>query len=171
MTCEQENEPAALWPEKDPSTKDYFGVDWEGRLTRWWKPGASYTLGTRIRPNRPMGYEAECTRPGQSGMREPWFPRVDGAVVETDGSVQWTLRPLSTSSLITTVASVEPWVLDAGVTVSGQTLYGQASIALIEGGADGTDYTAVITATCADGTRRTKVCILPVRRAVRICQG
>lgn len=158
---------ALQWPAKDPGDKLDYGVNFEPSLANVWKAGTTYATTSRIRPNRSTGYEYECTTAGQSANREPSdWPIVIGAT-KTDGSVTWTCRALSTSSLRTTVASVT-WNADTGITVSGQTLTGQIAAAYIEGGTDGEDYTVLIKATMADGTSTTAVCILSVRRAVRL---
>jgi len=168
MTCYSESA-AAVWPEKDPADKLDYAVDFEGAITNRVMRGRNYSLTMRVRPSKATGYEYECTTAGQTGWREPKFPMTIGATV-VDGSVVWTCRALSNASLSTTVASTPTWSAP-GLTLSGETLIGQRAIAYIEGGEDGQDYSIVVTATMADGSVRTKVVILPVRRAVRVCRG
>jgi hypothetical protein len=166
VTCEVE--PAAVWPAKDPGERLDYGVDFERALARLWARGASYSIGVRVRPTRANGFEYECTTPGQTASREPEWPASAGATV-TDGSAGWICRALTTGSLTTALSGTPTWTADSAITVSSETVASQMAIAFLAGGVDGQDYTVMITAPCADGTIRTKVCILPVRRAVRVC--
>jgi hypothetical protein len=164
-------EPAAVWPAKDPSEKLDYAVSFERGLTRFWKPGETYTATTHVRPSKPTGFEYECTTTGQSGAREPTnWPTTEGATL-TEGSVTWTCRAISALSLITTISATPTWVAPTGITVSGETISGQMAIAYIAGGQDGQEYSVLVTATCADTTIRSKACILPVKRAIRVCEG
>lgn len=158
---------AHVWPEKDPTEKLDYSVDFEVFLTRFWKADASYDVNTFVRPNRSTGYEYECTTAGRSGHREPnnW-PTTIGATI-TDGSVTWTCRALSTNSLTSTVSGIPTWTADTGLTVSGLSVTNQMGTAYIEGGSDGEDYSVRVSATLVDGRIITRVCVLPVRRAVR----
>lgn len=158
---------AAVWPAKDPSEKLDYGVSFEASLARFWEKGKTYTSSTRVRPNRPNGFEYECTTGGQTSHREPSWPTTAAATV-TDGTVVWTCRALSTSSLSTTVSGTPSWTAEAGITVTGENISGTLAGAYIESGKDGEDYTVIVTAACADGTTRVKTCVLPVRRAVRV---
>jgi hypothetical protein len=155
---------AGRWPDKDPESKEEFGVDFTQRLTRWRQERADYALTKRVRVRGRAGFEFECTTAGQTAIREPVFPSTVGATV-ADGSVTWTCRAASTASLLSTVSSVT-WTAESPLTVSGTTLTGQVASALIDGGLDGMDYSVLVKATCADGQVIAKRCILPVRKAV-----
>lgn len=80
-----------------------------------WEPGRVYAAGVRVRPSaRPTGFEYEATA-GQSGAREPrWATALDG--MTTDGSITWTARAISNTSLGRTISSVA-WSAPTGVTV------------------------------------------------------
>lgn len=121
-------------------------------LAQYWQPGASVDLSFRVRPRNANGFEYECTSAGQTRAadREPTWPLVPGQTV-VDGSVTWTCRLLSTASLSGTVQSVT-WTADSGITLSGQSLQGQAARAFVGGGTDGQTYRITATATCSDGT-------------------
>lgn len=119
-------------------------------LAQRWIAGADVSATYRIRPLTPTGYEYEVTTAGQSGHREPIWPRTAGATV-TDGSVTWTCRAVSTASLSATVSSVV-WSADSGLTISSETLQGQLARALVSGGTDGQTYRVTAEATCSDGT-------------------
>ncbi len=163
MTCG--TEPAAVWPAKDPAEKLDYAVNFERSLSRFWRSGESHTTTQRVRPNKPDGFEYECTSAGQTGDREPKFT----ATTTPDGSVVWTRRALSAASLVTTIVGTPTWTPPTGIAVSGESIANNITVAFIEDGVDGHDYSVLITATCADGTIRSKVCILPVRRAKRVC--
>jgi len=67
-----------------------------------------YAVGAFVRPtpqNR-TGFEYECTQGGQVGLVEPAWPTVIGQTVN-DGSVEWTCRAISNSSLLKTIVSVD----------------------------------------------------------------
>lgn len=66
-----------------------------------------YTLGAFVRPTPPnrTGFEYEVTQAGQAGVSEPNWPVVIGGTV-TSGSVEFTCRAISNSSLLKTIVSV-----------------------------------------------------------------
>lgn len=119
-------------------------------LAQRWRSGEDLSLSYRVRPLQPNGFEYEVTTAGQSGQREPVWPRTAGATV-ADGSVVWTCRAISTASLSATVSSVA-WSADSGLTVASETLQGQVARALVSGGTDGQTYRVTAEATCSDGT-------------------
>ena len=162
---------AKAWPDKDPASKLDYEVDFTDALSRkWGTSDKNRTSGVFIRVSKDNGYDFECTTAGRSGAVEPRWPKTIGATIP-DGSAVWTCRAPSTSSLVTTVSSVA-WVSpDTSVVITNETLSGQIAKAWIAGGADGQDYTLMVTATCADaeGSTIAQPCILPVRRAKRVC--
>lgn len=165
MSCETEK--ASVWPSKDPEETLDYAVDFEPFLTRFWERGTTYTTSTRVRPTRPNGFEYECTSGGQSAQREPIWPTTLGAT-KTDGSITWTCRAVSSSSLTASIDGTPTWEAD-GVTISGETVSDSLAIAYISGGTDGEDYSVQVIATMTDGTIRAKTVILPVRVPVRVC--
>lgn len=165
MSCE--TLPAGVWPDKDPESTEEFGVDFTRRLTRWWETRRDYSTSTRVRSRTKAGYEWECTTGGQSGLAEPRWPTTVATTV-TDGSVTWTCRAISTASLTSTVSSVT-WTPDTAITSASAALSGQIATANLSGGIDGTDYDVKVAATLADGRVLVKRCILPVRKAQRVC--
>jgi hypothetical protein len=161
------DDPPLVWPDKHPDANEDYGVDFTGYLTRWRQPGIEYALTVRVRvANRP-GFEYEATTAGQTGMKEPIFPTTIAGTV-TDGSVTWTCRAVSTSSLKATVSSVD-WTADAAITITSESLSGQSAAAFLAGGVDGVDYPVTVTATLSNGGEVPKVCILPVRIPTRTC--
>lgn len=165
MICK--DEPALVWPDKHPDATEDYAVDFTGYLTRWRQAGTEYALTLRVRVASRPGYEYECTTAGQTGAREPIFPTSVGATV-TDGSVTWTCRAVSTSSLKATVSSVD-WSADSAITISNESLSGQIATAFLAGGVDGTDYPVTVTATLSNAAEVPKVVILPVRTPRRVC--
>lgn len=148
---------------QDPADKLDYTVKFDDELALRWEPETSYSLSDRRRPTASTGFEYECTTAGQSGRKEPVWPKVVGQTI-TDGSVTWTCRALSSSSLRTTLASAT-WNADAAITVSGQTVSGAKAIAYLEGGLAGTDYEIRVQGTMADGTKRSKLFVLKIDRA------
>lgn len=94
---------------KLPGDKLPIRIDLTDFCERRWdnRRGAGiYQAGNFIRPtpqNR-SGYEYECTAGGQVGTEEPAWPTVVGQTV-LDGSVEWTCRAISNSSLLKTIVS------------------------------------------------------------------
>lgn len=151
-----------------PGDRLDFEVDFETALTRWHEPGRTYAAAVRVRvPARP-GFEYEATSAGQTGKAPPIFPTTIGQTV-SDGSVVWTCRAVTTSSLSTTLATATWNVLDAGVTASGQAVSGQKATAFLQGGVDGNDYRVQVTGNMQNGAIMNRLCILPVRVPRRIC--
>ena len=162
---------AYVWPEaKDPDDSRQYAVDFERKLTRYREAGKTYTAGTFVRLEKTNGFELECTTGGQTAISPPRYSSTIGATF-TDGSVTWTVRAISTSSLYTTVSGTPTWTFDSGITASAATLSGQLTTSNLSGGVDGNDYTGLVKATLADGNSITAVCILKVRRAQRVCEA
>lgn len=167
MTCV--NVPAQVWPEKHPDATLDYAVDFEHVCAREWAPWTDYAASTRIRvflPGHASGYEFEATTGGRSGGRTPVF-RTTGTIA--DGSVVWTPRAISASSLLRTISGTPTWNADSGITVSGATVSGFKAIAKIAGGTDGEDYSVKVAATGSDGLVIVEIAILPVRVPVRVC--
>jgi hypothetical protein len=170
MTCDAFVE-AHVWPAKDPGDKLDYPVNFERHLARQWEKWTDFTTGQKIRVylnGQASGFEFEATTGGRTSGRAPTWPTTISATV-ADGSVTWTCRALSADSLKATISGVPTWTADTGITVSNQTIIGNRAIAYLADGTDGEDYTVLVKATMTDGTSITAVCILPVRRAVRIC--
>lgn len=164
MVCESEN--ALMFPEKDPASAEFFGVDFTPRLTRWRVSGADYSLTTRFRVPGIYGFEYEVTTAGQTSDRLPVYPRTVGSTV-TDGSMVATCRAVTTGSLESTVSSVA-WTADAALTLTSQTESGQSSTVKIAGGVHGADYDVLVVATCNNQVIAQR-CVLPVRKAPKLC--
>lgn len=118
-------------------------------LANCWESAAEVSPTYRVRPAIPNGYEYEATAGGQTGWKEPIWPKVLGATI-TDGSVVWTCRAISTQSLSSTVSSVA-WSSDSGIVISDEVLQGQLARAMVSGGTDGQTYRITAEATCSDG--------------------
>lgn len=169
MSCE--TLAAKTWDDpKDPSTSDQYLVDFNDHLARRWASTIKErSLGLFIRATVENGYDYECTTPGRSGAKEPLWPKTVAATVQ-DGSAIWTCRAPSTSSLETTITGTPTWTCsDAAIVISSIAVSGQSTTAFLAGGADGQDYTVIVTATCANSAVKALPCILQVRRAVRVC--
>jgi hypothetical protein len=89
----------------------------------------------------------------------------------TDGSITWTCQAISDASLRKTVLGIPTWTPETGITASGPSISGTLTSAVLSGGVDGQDYTVLVTANFSGTppTSKTMVCILPVRRPVKVC--
>lgn len=166
MPCEVV--PAGVWPDKDPdSALDHY-VDFETECARRWEQSTDFGASVRIREG---GFDWESSGGRSRGRGRTTFPEVATADVTTvtDGSITWTCKALSTSSLKKTISGTPTWVADTGITTASAAIVGTRASAVLSGGVDGQDYTVLVNAIFSDDTTLTKVCILPVRRAVRVC--
>lgn len=121
---------------------------------RTWLPGRVYAAGIRIRPaQRPSGFEYEATA-GQTGAREPKWPTVTDATI-TDGSITWTTRAISNTSLSRTIVSAVWAATPTGVTLTNQSVVNtdgaQSVVTFIQGDTVG-DYEVTATVTFSDGS-------------------
>jgi len=122
-------------------------------LARGWRPGQVYPADTVVLPNLKFsGLQFKGTG-GQSGVREPVWPTVDGATV-VDGSITWTAESLSDDSL-TSYIDYSDWDADTGITVQEYELVNtggvQRTSALVSGGVPGKKYEVRNTITLANG--------------------
>ena len=96
--------------------------------------------GEFVRPSIPNGFSYECTVPGTTGAREPFWKTTIGETVR-DGSVTWTCRAAETNGLreITVgTPTVEP---SGALTVHDITISETRKIlATYRAGVDGVDY-------------------------------
>ena len=166
MTCA--SKPARVWPDKDPdSSLDHY-VDFENECARRWEPKTDFPSGVRIREG---GFDWESSGGRSRGRGRILFPEKASVDVTTviDGSITWTCRGLSTASLRKNLATTPTWTTESGVVAGNLSATGTRAVAVLGGGIDGQDYTVLVNAQFSDGTSMTKVCILPVRREVRVC--
>lgn len=144
MTCEVIQSTCMRVGGRAPIVLDFTAV-----ASRTWRHGALYGTGVRVRPTRYTGFEFEPTTGGQSGLREPRWPKVIGGTVP-DGSIVWTARAVSTASLKKTLASVT-WEVPSSFTVSGESIdtTAQTATAYLEPATAG-DYQVIAWATFSD---------------------
>lgn len=141
---------------KAPAEVKEFAFDLTRRLERRWQARAFYSNGQRIRPERKRaGFEYEAGGDGQTGLKEPGFPATLGETV-VDGSITWTCRAISNSSLSKTISNVA-WTVPAGLTHDDDALNntgGRQEISItLSGGTAGATYLVVALVTYSDGTR------------------
>lgn len=132
-----------------PDSVLWMGFDFERSLFKRWEPGKEFLIAHRIRPTASTGYEYEVTAAGQSGRKEPIWPRTPGSTVQ-DGSIQWTCRALSDQSLSAVVTGVD-WSSDPGIALSSQLLHGHRALVVVSGGEDGRIYRVQADATLDNG--------------------
>lgn len=132
-------------------------IDLTDFLERKWdaKRGAGiYPLGSFVRPTAPNrnGFEFEATEAGQVAPEEPAWPSAEDEVVQ-DGSVEWTCRPISNSSLLKTIADAD-WD-GGGFTIDNEGIINtdgrQLVSAMVEDDLDPGDYEVRVTVTFSDG--------------------
>lgn len=112
-------------------------VDFSWVAANKWRKNASFAATARVRTEH-GGFEFEAITGGQSGNKEPIWPRnVDDTV--DDGSIVWQAKAISTDSLLKVLASVS-WDAPAGLTVSGDVMDAttQLARAYVEKTASGT---------------------------------
>ncbi len=174
MTCDGPLA-AKVWPGKQPESKYAYGVDFEEACARQWSKWTDFEADDAIRiyltdaRGNASGFEFVAIVTGRSGGRMPAFPSSIDAEVR-DGSLVWKCRALSNASLFATIVGTPTWTADPGVTIGSQSLNGMKAAAIVDGGSEGIDYAIRVQAELSDGTRANQVCILPVRKAVRVCE-
>jgi len=115
---------------------------------RRWRPGALFDAAIHIRGSK-AGFEFEAGADGQTGDREPRWPKVLDDTVQ-DGSIEWTAKAVSTASLLKVLSSVE-WEADDSITVTGEQINAtdQTAVAYFEPTEAGT-FTIICWATFND---------------------
>lgn len=170
MTCD--TEPAYVLPAKHPTASLDYAVNFEPECAKKWIKWTDYATNARIRvysAGNESGYEFEATIGGRSAGRMPRWSTVIGATV-IDGSITWTVRALTSGSLVRSISGMPIWSADSGITISSQSISGMVATSNLAGGADGNDYNVTVTATLSDGSIVPKLLILPVRLPVRVCE-
>lgn len=123
-------------------------VEFARVLEHVWRYGSEYDSGDYVRPSLPNGYEYECTTAGQTGSKEPRWPRTVGGTV-TDGSAIWTARAFGTNGT-DTISSVSVSG-SSGITVGAVATDGTKVSYTISGGEDGSRYTISCEVTSSSG--------------------
>lgn len=102
-----------------------------------YETGREYQLNAHVRPSRPNGFAYQASVAGQSGTREPRWPKTLGATV-VDGSVTWTAVAVDSNSS-DSVSSVNiPAV--SGLTISAPATSGTRTTFDVSGGENGRTY-------------------------------
>ena len=114
MTCEVIQTECLRVGDRVPITLDFSQV-----AARHWRAGASFATGDKIRGNK-SGYQFEATTGGQTGNKEPNWPKTLNTTIE-DGSVVWTVKAVAVDSLGKILTSVA-WTVPTGLTKSGEAI-------------------------------------------------
>jgi hypothetical protein len=140
-----------------------YGIDWNGALANYWQRGGTVPANTTVRPHAPNGFQFNTVLGGQSGSAEPTWPAIIGQTV-TDGSVVWVCEAIDTTSLSATAQSAQ-WRVPTGITVDGQEIAGQLTIALLDASQAvvGQNYTINVQTTMSDGEVKTGRIVIKVR--------
>jgi hypothetical protein len=140
-----------------------FGIDWDGALAQYWRPGAIVPPGLVVRPTSPNGFEFATTLGGQFGGQEPNWVASSGVQI-TSGSVLLTAQPASTDSLAATVQRFTP-TPPPGLTIDAQAIVGQMVIFALDAtsAVSGQSYTVLVPTQMTDGETRTGRIVLKVR--------
>lgn len=167
MTCPA---PKALeWEAVPPGSTVECEIDLTDTLVNWHRQGHPYSLTEFVRyPG--LAFELECTKAGVTGRKPILFPTAAGQTV-MDGSVEWTLRDVSSSSLKATISGTPTWAVPSGYSVSGESITSNRTKALVTvpSSADGDDAVIVVTPTRSDSQVLPVYVILPVRIPQRAC--
>lgn len=146
--------------EKDPNVPATYSVDFHDELVREAKRDYDFTAGQFVRPQRGTGFYYECTTAGRTSAHYPTWPRAAAETI-TDGSVVWTARAPSGSS-IPTISSVT-WTLPSGITKDSQSEVGLVAFITLSGGTDGVDYDILCRMTPSSGNVVEQTITVPVR--------
>ncbi len=124
---------------KDPNVDAEYAIDARLAAVTAMRRGWPYTGGAIASAPEHTGYYYECTEAGETRWRSPTLPSVEGATVQ-DGSVQWTARN-PTSSSLPTVASVT-WEIspDSDLTVASARTESGVVYPTFSGGTAGEEY-------------------------------
>jgi hypothetical protein len=146
---------------KDPNVSATYSIDWHDELItpayREW----AFALASFVQAQRDTGFYYECTTAGRTSRNYPTeWPREAGETV-TDGSVVWTCRHPSSSTVPAVSSCV--WTPDSGLTVDSQSESGTVSSVVLSGGTDGVDYEVLCRMTPTIGSVTEKTIIVPVR--------
>lgn len=134
---------------KDPDRDTRYEIDARRLIFAEMRRDRPYAEGAIVKAPRHTGFYYECTASGETKHNWPDLPRADGETVQ-DGSVEWTARHPSSSSL-PTVASVS-WAVDAsGLTVPSHDIEGGLIFPTLSGGTDGESYEVTATITWPTG--------------------
>src|SRR5687767_4775396 len=103
---------------KDPDHDTEYAIDARSEVIVELRRDWPYDLGAIAKSKPFNGFYLECTQAGETEFRSPTLPSTDGATVR-DGSVMWTVRHPSSSSL-PSISSVSWAVSPAGLTVASE---------------------------------------------------
>lgn len=146
---------------KDPDVPATYSIDWhDAMINEAWRE-YDFPLAAFVQAQRDTGWYYECTTAGRTARNYPnQWPRVAGETVQ-DGSVVWTARHPSTST-VPAVSSVT-WTVPSGLTLDSQSHSGAMSHAVLSGGTDGVDYEVLARMTPTVGSVIEQTITVPVR--------
>lgn len=146
---------------KDPDVPATYTVDWHDELVLEALREYPFAQGAFVQAQRDTGFYYECTTAGRTGKNYPHaWPRAAGETV-SDGSVVWTCRHPSTST-VALVSSVA-WTVPSGLTKDSQSESGALSHIVLSGGTDGVDYEVLCRMTPTVGNVKEKTIVVKVR--------
>jgi hypothetical protein len=145
---------------KDPDVPATYSIDFHDAVVREARRDYDFTAAQFVRPQRGTGFYYECTTAGRTKGQYPEWPRAAGQTV-TDGSVVWTARHPSSSS-IPSITSVV-WTVPSGLTKDSQSEVGRVAFVTLSGGTDGVDYEILARMTPSSGNVVEQTITVPVR--------
>lgn len=108
---------------KAASERQWYAFNLTDEFSIRWQPSYPYEAAQAVRPTtrKSTGLEYVSSGGVSNGVREPEWPTVVGETV-TDGSITWTARAISFSTLGERLASVDPaeWITDGDLILSDQ---------------------------------------------------
>lgn len=146
---------------KDPDVAATYTIDWHDELVLPAFREYAFAAGVFVQAQRDTGFYYECTTAGRTARNYPHeWPRTAGETVN-DGSVVWTCRHPSSSTVALVSSAV--WTMPSGITKDSQSESGALTSIVVSGGTDGVDYEVLCRMTPTIGSVMEKTITIPVR--------
>lgn len=137
---------------KDPDVDATYSIDWSSELVMPAARESDFSQGEFVRPQFGTGFYYEATTAGRTASHYPTrWPRAAGETVQ-DGSVTWTCRAPSGSTLPSVSSAV--WTIPSGIAKDSQSEDGFFTHITLSGGTDGESYELTCRMTPSSGAVR-----------------
>lgn len=147
---------------KDPDVAATYSIDLHAVIVTDAARAQDFVVNSFVRPPFETGFYYEATTAGRTSAHFPIrWPRTAGETVQ-DGSVVWTARHPSSSTLPS--ISAVSWTVPAGLTLDTQSEGAFLANVTLSGGVDGEDYEVTARVTMSDSRIVEQSIIVPVRQ-------